>query len=143
MKYRIEISSVAEAQADTAFLSLSQLTSSAKASQWHGGLLEAIESLSVMPNRCSFARENEYFSQEIRQLIYGRGRAAYRILFTILDLGCGVFCNDPSMVADVFGRWLEHPRFLGCFDKVIFAIYTSNQNIDTLTAFQTRFRSTN
>lgn len=38
-----------------------------------------------MPKRCSLARENKYFSQEIRQLIYGRGRNSYRILFTILE----------------------------------------------------------
>jgi plasmid stabilization system protein ParE len=70
MTYRIEISSVAEAETDGAFLTLSQLTSPVKASQWYSGLLEAIESLSAMPNRCSFARENKYFSQEIRQLLY-------------------------------------------------------------------------
>lgn len=87
MKYRIEISSVAEAETDGAFLNLSQLTSPVKASQWYSGLLEAIESLSVMPTRCSFARENKYFSQEIRQLIYGKGRNSYRILFTILEIG--------------------------------------------------------
>jgi plasmid stabilization system protein ParE len=87
MKYRIEISSVAEAETDGAFLTLSQLTSPVKASQWYSGLLEGIESLSVMPNRCSFARENKYFSQEIRQLIYGKGRNSYRILFTILEIG--------------------------------------------------------
>jgi plasmid stabilization system protein ParE len=85
MKYRIEISSVAEAESDGAFISLSQLTSPAKASQWHGGLIESIESLSVMPSRCSLAREDKYFSQEIRQLLYGRGRTSYRILFTILE----------------------------------------------------------
>ena len=85
MKYRIEISSVAEADADGVFISLSQLTSPAKASQWHGGLIESIESLSVMPSRCAFARENKYFSQEIRQLLYGRGRTSYRILFTTLE----------------------------------------------------------
>jgi plasmid stabilization system protein ParE len=87
MKYRIEISSVAEAETDGAFLNLSQLTSPVKASQWHSGLLEVIESLSLMPNRCSLARENKYFSQEIRQLIYGRGRMSYRILFPILEIG--------------------------------------------------------
>jgi plasmid stabilization system protein ParE len=87
MKYRIEISSIAEAETDGAFLNLSQLTSPVKASQWYGGLLEAIESLSVMPNRCSFARENKYFSQEIRQLLYGKGRNSYRVLFTILETG--------------------------------------------------------
>jgi uncharacterized protein (TIGR02452 family) len=55
--------------------------------------------------------------------------------------GCGVFCNDPNMVADVFGQWLKDPRFLGCFDRVTFAIYTSNNNLETLTAFQKRFES--
>jgi plasmid stabilization system protein ParE len=85
MKYRIEISSIAEAEADGAFLQLSQVTSPVKTSQWYSGLMQAIESLSQMPRRCSLARENEYFSQEIRQLLYGRGRNLYRVLFTILE----------------------------------------------------------
>ena len=85
MKYRIEISSVAEAEADRAFLGMSQLTSPERASRWYEGLLQAIESLSAMPKRCPLARESEYFSQEIRQLLYGRGRNSYRILFTILE----------------------------------------------------------
>jgi plasmid stabilization system protein ParE len=85
MKYRIEISSTAEAEADKAFLQLSQITSPEKASQWYAGLLRLIESLSQMPKRCSLARENDYFSQEMRQIIYGKGRNAYRIIFTILE----------------------------------------------------------
>jgi plasmid stabilization system protein ParE len=85
MKYRIEISSVAEAEADSAFLRLSQVTSPVKASQWYSGLLQAVESLSQMPKRCPLTRENESFSQEIRQLLYGRGRNSYRVLFTILE----------------------------------------------------------
>lgn len=85
MKYRIEISSVAEAEADQAFLWMSQVTSPEKARQWYQGLLKSIESLLQMPKRCPLARENEYFSQEIRQLLYGRGRNSYRILFTILE----------------------------------------------------------
>ena len=85
MSYPIEISSVAEAEADNAFLRLSQLTSPEQAKQWYEGLLKAIESLSEMPKRCSLARENEHFSQEIRQLLYGRSRNSYRILFTIIE----------------------------------------------------------
>lgn len=85
MRYQVEISSMAEAEADSVFLQLSQITSSTKASQWYSGLLQAIESLTQMPKRCPLARENEYFSQEIRQLIYGKGRNLYRILFTILE----------------------------------------------------------
>jgi plasmid stabilization system protein ParE len=85
MKYRIELSSVAEAEADSAFLQLSQVTSPERAGQWYAGLLQAIESLSQMPKRCPIARENERFSQEIRQLMYGKGRNSYRVLFTILE----------------------------------------------------------
>ncbi|HLO87876.1 MAG TPA: type II toxin-antitoxin system RelE/ParE family toxin [Nostocaceae cyanobacterium] len=85
MKYEISISSVAEAEADKAFLYLSQITSPEKASQWYAGLLRLIESLSQMPKRCPLARENDYFSQEIRQIVYGKGRNAYRIIFTILE----------------------------------------------------------
>ncbi|WP_375498989.1 type II toxin-antitoxin system RelE/ParE family toxin [uncultured Nostoc sp.] len=85
MKYRIEISSVAEFETDSAFLRLSQVTSPSKASQWYAKLLQAIDSLSQMPKRCPLALENEYFSREIRQLLYGGGRNSYRILFTILE----------------------------------------------------------
>ncbi|MBL1173607.1 type II toxin-antitoxin system RelE/ParE family toxin [Pantanalinema sp. GBBB05] len=85
MKYRIEISSVAEAEVDGAFLRLSQVSSPTQASQWYSELLQAIESLSRSPKRCALARENEYFSQEIRQLLYGQGRNSYRILFTVLE----------------------------------------------------------
>jgi plasmid stabilization system protein ParE len=85
MRYRVEISSVAEAEADDAFLWLSQLTSPDKAKQWYNGLLRAIASLSKMPKCCPLARENKYFSQEIRQLLYGRGRNSYRIIFTLIE----------------------------------------------------------
>ena len=85
MKYHIEISSIAESEADRAFLRLSQLISPTKANQWYSGLLKAIESLSKMPKRCPLARENHYFSQEIRQLLYGRGNNSYRVLFVIVE----------------------------------------------------------
>jgi plasmid stabilization system protein ParE len=85
MTYRIEVSSVGEAEADKAFLWMSQIISTEKARQWYQGLLNAIESLSEMPNRCPLARENKSFSQEIRQLLYGRGRNSYRVLFVVLE----------------------------------------------------------
>ncbi|HYF62629.1 MAG TPA: TIGR02452 family protein [Herpetosiphonaceae bacterium] len=53
--------------------------------------------------------------------------------------GCGVFRNDPVMVADAFGDWLERPQFRGCFDRVEFAIYDSSADRGTLRAFQERF----
>lgn len=83
MKYKIEISSLAESEADQAFLWILKSSSSEKARHWYQGLLKAIFSLSKMPKRCLLARENDYFSLEIRQILYGKGRNSYRILFTI------------------------------------------------------------
>jgi len=38
-----------------------------------------------MPKRCPRSRASEHFDVEIRQLLYGKGRNAYRVLFTIAD----------------------------------------------------------
>ena len=85
MSYRIDLSSVAKAEADAAFLSFSQYATPERAQNWYQGLIKAISSLKSMPRRCALARENPFFSQEIRQLLYGQGQNTYRILFTVLD----------------------------------------------------------
>jgi plasmid stabilization system protein ParE len=85
MTYGIDVSSVAKANADAAFLGFAQFTDPDRAQAWYQGLIQAIASLKEMPRRCPLARENAFFSQEIRQLLYGRGQYTYRVLFTILD----------------------------------------------------------
>jgi uncharacterized protein (TIGR02452 family) len=52
--------------------------------------------------------------------------------------GCGVFRNDPALVADAFGTWLESPIFAGVFDRVVFAIFDKSATQPTLTAFRQR-----
>lgn len=85
MTYRIDFSSQAQAEADAAFVNFAQFTTPEHAQAWYQGLIKAISSLQEMPRRCSLARENAFFSQEIRQLLYGSGKTTYRILFTVLD----------------------------------------------------------
>jgi plasmid stabilization system protein ParE len=85
MSYRIDFSSVAKAETDEAFLRFSQYTTPERSQSWYQGLIKAIASLQEMPRRCPIAREDALFSQEIRQLLYGRGKTTYRILFTVLD----------------------------------------------------------
>jgi uncharacterized protein (TIGR02452 family) len=53
--------------------------------------------------------------------------------------GCGVFQNDPALVADAFGTWIESPDFAGAFDRVVFAIYDRSRDQATLSAFRRRF----
>lgn len=55
--------------------------------------------------------------------------------------GCGVFRNNPKMVADAFGVWLESPSFKCHFDRVVFAIYDTSMKKETLSAFQERFQT--
>lgn len=85
MTYNIDISSIAKAEADAAFLKISQFTTAERAQLWYQGLIKAITSLREMPRRCPIAREDAFLSQEIRQLLYGQGKQAYRILFTVLE----------------------------------------------------------
>lgn len=53
--------------------------------------------------------------------------------------GCGVFRNDPHMVADAFGRWFESERFAGAFERVVFAIRDKTKDASVRRAFMVRF----
>lgn len=54
-----------------------------QAPKWCNELLDAIESLALDPDRHPVARENGQFEQTIRQLLFGRGKSIYRVLYTV------------------------------------------------------------
>ena len=54
-----------------------------EAERWLKGIQAAIQSLSRIPTRCGLAREGREFDVEIRQLLFGNRRSAYRVLFTV------------------------------------------------------------
>lgn len=45
--------------------------------------MNAIAALQEKPQRCALAVEHEIFSEEVRQLLYGKTKNIYRVLFTI------------------------------------------------------------
>jgi uncharacterized protein (TIGR02452 family) len=51
--------------------------------------------------------------------------------------GCGVFRNDPAMVADVFASHL-HGEFAAAFDHVTFAVVDHAPSTPTRQAFESR-----
>jgi plasmid stabilization system protein ParE len=57
--------------------------SSLDGARLHGGLLAAIRSLANRPDRCPLADEATDLGLELRELLYGRRRTIYRVLFTI------------------------------------------------------------
>ena len=50
---------------------------------WYDGLVDAVKTLRSFPRRCPLAPENDAFDEEIRQLLYGKSRYVYRVLFTV------------------------------------------------------------
>ena len=52
--------------------------------------------------------------------------------------GCGVFRNDPRVVADVFARLLTTGPLAHAFERVVFAIYDRTKTEATLRAFRER-----
>ena len=84
MNYQIVIQPNAQTDIERAYRWLLERAPT-RAVTWYNGLQQAIDSLQSLPERCSLAPEDEYFSEEIRQLLYGRRGGVYRILFTIVD----------------------------------------------------------
>ena len=84
MKYRVILSEPAQDEAEDVYFWICQY-SLARAEKWLNGLLEAIKSLDFHPERYPFAPEAESFHKPIRQMLYGKRRGVYRVLFEIRD----------------------------------------------------------
>ena len=53
------------------------------AALWRARIIEAVKSLEVSPERHPLARESAAFPKEIRCLLSGKNRSAFRILYQI------------------------------------------------------------
>ncbi len=79
-----------------------------------------------------FRRRSEYVlalaaSQGYRQLVLGAW-------------GCGVFRNDPVVVARSFAAHLRHGNWSDRFDRVIFSVLDTSPSRATIAPFQAAFR---
>jgi uncharacterized protein (TIGR02452 family) len=75
-----------------------------------------------------FQRRAEYVlalaaSQGYRQLVLGAW-------------GCGVFRNDPNVVAAAFFSHLREGAWAGRFERVVFSVFDRSETLDTFKAFQ-------
>src|SRR5262245_37801950 len=82
MNYRVVIQPRAQRDIDDAFRWVQQQAPE-RAARWYNALVAAIDSLQTLPARCGLAPEADIFEKEIRQLLHGKRRGVYRILFTI------------------------------------------------------------
>ena len=84
MKYRVIIEARAMEDLESIVEWIAQ-DSEVAARHWYGSVTDAIESLEEFPARCPMAPESSFVRREIRQLLHGASRKAYRILFTICE----------------------------------------------------------
>jgi len=84
MEFQVKLTRNAKREIENAYLWLKQ-GNPVYADQWFRSLMNAIATLQDKPRRCAVARENDDFPEEIRQLIFGKSRNKYRIIFTIVD----------------------------------------------------------
>jgi len=82
MTYQVKLTTYAKSEIESIYLWQKKYDRN-YADSWFRGLMNTIATLQEKPLRCAFARENDDFMEEIRQLIYGKGSNRYRIIFVI------------------------------------------------------------
>jgi plasmid stabilization system protein ParE len=105
MVFQVEITPIAEAQIEAAYCWYRERNSEF-ADRWFRNLMNVIATLQEKPQRCSLAIEYEIFSEEVRQLLYGKSKNIYRVLFTIRGATVYVLyvrhsAQAPMMVDDL------------------------------------------
>jgi len=83
MTFRVEVTPQAERDADAILEWLRSQYAGDAGIRWFRALEDAIASLGEFPERCPVAPESTVFPFQVRQLLYGRRRNTYRILFTV------------------------------------------------------------
>ncbi|MEM6753008.1 MAG: type II toxin-antitoxin system RelE/ParE family toxin [Cyanobacteria bacterium P01_C01_bin.38] len=84
MTFQVEITPIAETQIEKTYRWYRERNPEF-ADKWFRGLMNAIATLQENPLRCSLAVEHEIFLEEVRQLLYGKSKNIYRVLFSIRD----------------------------------------------------------
>ena len=84
MVYRVSLTAPAE---DDAYAAFERIREAAPefAEKWLMKLFLAITSLEESPNRCTVIAEADELGFPVRQLLVGRGRSVYRIIFDVRE----------------------------------------------------------
>ncbi len=84
MKYTVLLSTAAEGELEEAYQWLAEQAPQHSVA-WYNEFLDALYSLEHSPARCPRAAESADSGGEVRVLLFGHKRHAYRILFTVRD----------------------------------------------------------
>lgn len=104
MAFLVRLTQTAKAEIDTAY-SWSR-RNSVYADKLFRELMDTI-AMQEKPLRCALAPENDALAEEIRQLIYGKSRNKYRILFAIREDTVFVLHVRHSSQAPLIGEEVD------------------------------------
>jgi hypothetical protein len=109
MIFQVELTAVAEAQIQQAYQWYRDrnphMSMVSRISEYHRHASEKAQTLYF---RCTFTVEYEIFPEEVRQLIYGKTKNAYRVLFTIRNMTVYVLYVRHSARAPLTPEDLEN-----------------------------------
>lgn len=83
MAYRVVLTDRAEADVESILKWFCDQRATDAGGRWYMQLIAKLDTLENHPQRCALATESEAVGQEIRELLLGRRRYKYRILFKI------------------------------------------------------------
>lgn len=106
MAFQVRVTQTAKAEIDTAYSWLRE-RNPVYADNWFRELMDTIATLQEKPLRCALAPENDAIAEEIRQLIYGKSRNKYRILFAIREDTVFVLHVRHSSQAPLIGEEVD------------------------------------
>jgi plasmid stabilization system protein ParE len=81
--YVVHLTAKAEADVEGILLWFNQIKASAAGRRWLAKLYHSIGTLENLPERCGLAAESRVLQVELRELLFGNRRNAFRILFQI------------------------------------------------------------
>ena len=84
MEFQVRLTRSSEQQIEAIYLWLKDRNPE-YADQWFRGLMNLIATLQDKPRRCPLVKENHSISEEIRQILYGKSRNKYRVIFAIRE----------------------------------------------------------
>jgi plasmid stabilization system protein ParE len=82
--YEVRMTEPAEAEVEKAYLWYLQ-SGQEMADRWYEGFLQAIRSLEQLPQRFPVVPEAAASRDDIRQMVFGKKSAAYRVLYRIIE----------------------------------------------------------
>lgn len=113
MAFRVDLAPQAIDDLDRIAEHIEQEAGFAAAEKWFNEILDSIRSLEAMHKRCRIAKESNQLGREVRVLLHGHKKRAYKVYFAIsLDTG-------PIPVIRVFHvrHWARRPASSSYLEK--------------------------